>query len=115
MTNYNDLKNAGTKLVIAFEENLDKKSEEKAQKIIEKFNNSRGLWALLHIGIFIEIILMGAMLFGLLFKLSTPISMLLACAIAVTWWRADFTKNHPLISSILAVVVSVTAVSFATT
>jgi hypothetical protein len=115
MANYNDLKNAGAKLATAFEENLDKKSEEKAQKIVDKFNNSRGLWALLHIGIFIEIILMSAMFLGLIFKLSTATSMLLGSAIAVAWWRAGFTKNHPLISSIFALVISVTAVSLATT
>lgn len=105
-TNYNDLQRAGKKIIGSIEDNLERRSEEKAQEFVDKFNRTRGLWGFLHIGIFVELLVVFGVFFGLKFNLSTPIAMLAGAIIGVIWWNAKFTKSNPFISSVLAFSIS---------
>ena len=113
MTSYNDLKRAGQKVFDSIEDGLERRSDEKAQDLVNRFNQTRGLWALLHIGIFVGVLVSVGTFVGVKFGLSTGVSMIVGAVAGVVWWKADFTITRPFISSVLAFIASVGFLSMA--
>jgi hypothetical protein len=106
MTNYNDLKRAGQNIVKGIEDDLEKRSEEKAQKLVEKFNGTRGFWVLPHISGWMFVAAGVYSTLNTLFKVPVFIAAAIGFGVAVMWWNAEYTKRHPFFGYLIAIAIA---------
>lgn len=102
-----DLENFGRELNAKREEKARKQGEELANNLIDNTSKGRGLWFIIlwptWIFITLSIGVFSSMLLEQKFSIEQPISFLgflVGFMVASSWYDWDFTRRHPLFSSI---------------
>jgi hypothetical protein len=99
--NYNDIKTGVERVGQAIERNLEANSERKARALQKSFDGTRGFWFFLHV-VFIPFFGASCYAFADTFlKLPALASTVIGIVATVALWKADFSKQHPLIACFL--------------
>lgn len=91
-----DLESAGRKI----NEEREKKANQKADQLLNKTSQGRGLWCIILWGGWVYISVWFGAFFSALFD-NYLLGFLSAIALAHIWYSVKFTKEHPFWSSVL--------------
>ena len=104
MLSANDLKNLGESLEEGMRKHSEQRGEELANRIITSTVNGRGLWVLILWPMFLTVVIAISITVEEVYKLGGLLSFGVGLAVSLIWYNVEFTRSHPLWSSILAIV-----------